>query len=49
MRIGIVPALNLPPEAVFINTASPCFARCEWKEEACEDEFIVFAQKANLF
>ena len=47
MRIGIVPALNPSGGGVYQYSITMLRALGEWKEKACEDEFIVFASQAH--
>jgi glycosyltransferase involved in cell wall biosynthesis len=46
MRIGIVPAPNASLGGVYQYSITMLHALGEWKAQACEDEFIVFAQQA---
>jgi len=46
VHIGIVPALNPSGGGVYQYSITMLRALGEWKEQACEDEFIVFAQQA---
>ena len=47
MRIGIVPAPNRSGGGVYQYSITMLRALAEWKEKACEDEFIVFASQAH--
>jgi glycosyltransferase involved in cell wall biosynthesis len=47
MRIGIVPAPNRSGGGVYQYSITMLRALAEWKEKACEDEFIVFASPAH--
>lgn len=46
MNIGVVPALNPTGGGVYQYSITMLRALGEWKEHACEDQFIVFAQQA---
>jgi glycosyltransferase involved in cell wall biosynthesis len=46
MRIGIVPALTASGGGVYQYSITMLGALGEWKEQACEDEFILFARQA---
>jgi hypothetical protein len=46
MRIGIVPALIASGGGVYQYSITMLGALGEWKEQACEDEFILFARQA---
>ena len=43
MRIGVVPALNPSGGGVYQYSMTMLRALGNWKEQACEYEFIVFA------
>src|SRR5262245_35580591 len=47
MRIGIVPHLNPSGGGVYQYSITMLRVLGEWKEEVCEDEFIVFASQAR--
>ena len=45
MRIGIVPALNPSHGGVYQYSMTTLGALYEWKDNGCEDEFIIFAEE----
>ena len=46
MRIGIVPNLNPFSGGVYQYSLTMLRALHEWKDEGCEDEFVIFAKQA---
>src|SRR2546425_11066907 len=46
MRIGVVPALDPSQGGIYQYSLTMLRALCEWKDEGCEDEFVVFAEEA---
>lgn len=47
MRIGIVPFLNPSGGGIYQYSMTMLRALGEWKDNACEDEFILFAEQAG--
>ena len=47
MRIGVVPALNPSGGGVYQYSMTMLRALGSWKEQACEYEFTVFAEKSR--
>jgi glycosyltransferase involved in cell wall biosynthesis len=45
MRIGIVPAFDPACGGVYQYSITMLRALCEWKDKACEDDFVVFAEQ----
>ena len=45
MRIGIIPALHPSQGGTYQYSMTMLHTLCEWKDTACEDEFIVFGRQ----